>query len=65
MDRGSILMPLNGTLVTMETYYASKGKRHKPCRLFCSLVGIGFILATMFLMMRLDDVARWIAGVTP
>jgi len=62
MDRGSILMPLNGTLVTMETYNAAKGKRRKPhTRLKWCLVGLCF-LATCYLLMRLDEFARWIAG---
>jgi hypothetical protein len=69
-DKGTILMPLNGRLVTMEKYYEEKAKRTgqkrpKPRRWMWSLVGIGFILATIYLIYRLDDVARWVAGVAP
>jgi len=64
-SKGTILMPLNGTLVTMEKYYEAKrnGRKHRKSRRWIwSLVGIGFILATMYLLLRLDDVARWVAG---
>jgi hypothetical protein len=32
-------------------------------RLKWSMVGIGFILATIYILLRLDEIAAWVAGV--
>lgn len=62
-DKGTILMGYRGQLVTMDEWRRRRReRREKVKRLKWSVVGIGFILATIYLIYRLDDVARWVAG---
>jgi len=62
-DKGSILMHDRGQFVTMDEWRRRRRERRETSRrLKWSLVGIAFILATMYLLMRLDEVVRWIVG---
>ena len=63
MDRGSILIMDRGHYVTMDEWRRRKRERRETRRrLKWSVVGIVFILATIYLLLRLDDLARWVAG---
>ena len=62
-DKGSILIRDRGHFITMDEWRRRKReRRERDTRLKWSLIGVGFILATMYLLYRLDDVARWVAG---
>jgi transposase len=62
-DKGSILIGYRGHLITMDEWRRRKRERREACKRWkWSLVGIGFILATMYLLLRLDDLAKWVAG---
>ncbi len=64
-DKGSILIRDHGHFITMDEWRRRRRERKESGkRLKWSMVGIGFILATIYILLRLDEIAAWVAGVS-
>ena len=64
-NKGSILVrDARGRFITMDEWRRRRRERkEKGARLKWSLVGIAFIMGTMYLLYWMDEIAEWMKGV--
>lgn len=59
-----ILMGSKGSLLPMGEWYEERQKRRQRIKhIFWSLIGIGSMLVTMYLLLRLNEIAGWVKEV--